>query len=108
MLVGGRLQMYFCNGWNLYNINKRNGLSPYQARYPLLALPTMYPFGCRCTFVPPKLTHKVKGVVDEGPSKPQPKGVEAILLGYTTSPGGLFDCKECVVVPVDNFIDNKT
>ena len=55
----------------------------------------------------PKTTIKVKGAIEEGPSKPQPKGTESILLGYYTSPGGILDCKEAIVVPIEDFVRNK-
>jgi len=43
---------FYCLAHNILRVNPRNGLTPYQMRFPKTATPTLHPFGCRVTYVP--------------------------------------------------------
>jgi len=94
--------VFFAQAWNLLRINPRTGKTAYEFRYPSAEPPDIMPFGCRCTYVPPKTT-VVKGKDVENMDKVSPRGVEAIFLGPYCPPGGLLT-KEYLVSPLASFL----
>lgn len=96
---------YFCLAWNLLKVHSRTNKTAYQSRYPGSKLLSIMPFGCRCTFVP--VTYVASKTQNSNQQrKPEPRGKEAILLGYYQPPGEPFT-GEVIIAPLDNFLDNK-
>ena len=97
--------MYFCNAWNILRINPRTGKTAFQSRFPQKTPPMLMPFGSGCSYVPPRVSYV--GLSEPEKSKVEPRGKEAILIGYYTPPGEASN-KEYIVAPLSNFVNKNS